>query len=99
MTITNVINEDINKIIDAKRILYDQILTKLENETQNLQTTVEKQLGGAEQRISENIKILGHITIPRARDDDKMEFRMGRLLLQKVMSLEDVINYSNLATK
>ncbi len=100
MSNTNTIDQDVNKIINAKRTLYEQILTKLENVADIVKSkTNNEQSGGASEKISDNIKILGHIQLPHVSDFDKIEFRMARLSLSKAMSIEQAYKYSNIITK
>lgn len=83
------INEDINKIINTKNILYNDLLTKLENE---LKRQTNNQSGG-NNLITNNVKILGNTTVPNFSNEQKIKSRMNQLTFSKFESINDVYNY------
>lgn len=97
-------NDDILKIINAKRKLYDKILDKLEGEI-NDKKLIDTQIydimyGGATfDKISDEIKIIGNITLPYVSDSKKIEFRLAKAAFPRVMSLDQAQQYAELITK
>ena len=83
------INEDINKIINTKNILYNDLLTKLENE---LKRQTNNQSGG-NNLITNNVKILGNTAVPNFSNEQKIKSRMNQLTFSKFESINDVYNY------
>lgn len=102
------INNDIDKIINAKRTLYEKILQKLEKKanenvldgSQRNISGVHVMTGGAElEDFTGEIKIIGHINLPHVSDADKVEFRLAKITFPQVMSIEQAHKYSELISK
>lgn len=83
---------DINKIINAKRILYEKILLKLEIKAN------ENMIGGSRETNNHNlklsdftneIKIIGTVKLPSATDSEKINMRITKLSLPQIVSLEE----------
>ena len=82
--VENDIKSDINKIIKAKNVLYDRILSKLENEIKSNS----KQKGGSMLNINGEIKILGTMEIPSINHSDRVLNKLDQASLPNQMSIE-----------
>lgn len=92
---SNIVESDINKIIKAKKILYDKILDILEKEANEDMIGESNLKGGFNLReIGSDIKILGNITLPNISDNAKITSKLERLSIPQVMNMEQASKYT-----
>ena len=97
-SIDNQLSEDVSKVINAKRVIYERILQKLEKEAGK------DMVGGSTEgsftnNFTNEIKIIGTIEMPQVSDLEKVEFRLAKMAFPKVMSLDQAYEYSQLMLK
>jgi hypothetical protein len=81
------VSKDINKIINAKQSLYDELLNMLEEEVKKYTSGSELKGGAAADKISDNIKIIGTLQMPTISATGMANIRATSLITPNSMNV------------